>query len=32
VTVNEEEAIVPDLDRLGHLVAHAAFGALPLTS
>ncbi len=32
VTVNEREAIVPDLDRLGHLVAHAAFGALPLTS
>ena len=32
VTVNEREAMVPDLDRLGHLVAHAAFGALPLTS
>jgi len=32
VTVNDREAVVPDLDRLGHLVAHAAFGALPLTS
>jgi chemosensory pili system protein ChpC len=30
--VEGREAIVPDLDRLGHLVAHAAFGALPLTS
>jgi len=29
--VEGREAIVPDLDRLGHLVAHAAFGALPLT-
>lgn len=27
-----EEAIVPDLDRLTHLVTHAAFGALPITS
>ena len=32
VTINDREAVVPDLDRLGHLVAHAAFGALPLTS
>jgi chemosensory pili system protein ChpC len=32
VIVENTEAIVPDLDRLGHLVAHAAFGALPLTS
>jgi len=32
VIVDSTEAIVPDLDRLGHLVAHAAFGALPLTS
>ena len=31
-TVNDREILVPDLDRLGHLVAHAAFGALPLTS
>src|SRR5699024_10021176 len=30
--VEDSEAIIPDLDRLGHLVAHAAFGALPLTS
>ncbi|NBB93075.1 MAG: hypothetical protein GVY32_07910 [Gammaproteobacteria bacterium] len=32
VEVDGREAIIPDLDRLGHLVAHAAFGALPLTS
>ncbi len=32
VTINDREAVIPDLDRLGHLVAHAAFGALPLTS
>ncbi|MEE4329693.1 MAG: chemotaxis protein CheW [Wenzhouxiangella sp.] len=32
VIIDSTEAIVPDLDRLGHLVAHAAFGALPLTS
>lgn len=32
VIVESTEALVPDLDRLGHLVAHAAFGALPLTS
>lgn len=30
--VEGRDAVVPDLDRLGHLVAHAAFGALPLTS
>lgn len=30
--VDGRDTIVPDLDRLGHLVAHAAFGALPLTS
>lgn len=29
--IEEHEVLVPDLDRLGHLVAHAAFGALPLT-
>lgn len=32
VIVDSTEAVIPDLDRLGHLVAHAAFGALPLTS
>jgi len=32
VIVDNTEALIPDLDRLGHLVAHAAFGALPLTS
>lgn len=32
VIIDSTEAVVPDLDRLGHLVAHAAFGALPLTS
>ena len=32
VIVDNTEAFIPDLDRLGHLVAHAAFGALPLTS
>lgn len=32
VSVDGREAVIPDLDRLGHLVAHAAFGALPLTS
>lgn len=29
--VNEHEVIVPELDLLGHLVAHAAFGALPVS-
>lgn len=29
--IGEEEAIIPDLDRLTHLVTHAAFGALPIT-
>ncbi len=32
VIVDSTEALVPDIDRLSHLVAHAAFGALPLTS
>jgi chemosensory pili system protein ChpC len=32
VIVDSTEAVIPDLDRLGHLTAHAAFGALPLTS
>ena len=32
ITVDEEnEAIIPDLDRLTHLVTHATFGALPIT-
>ena len=31
VTVDEQDAIVPDLDRLTHLVSHATFGALPIT-
>lgn len=29
--VNEHEVLVPDLDRLGHMVAHAALGVLPVT-
>lgn len=29
--IDGHEAVIPDLDRLGHLVAHAAFGALPVT-
>jgi chemosensory pili system protein ChpC len=29
--LEEEEAIIPDLDRLTHLVTHAAYGALPIT-
>jgi len=32
VIIESSEALIPDLDRLAHLVAHAAFGALPLTS
>lgn len=32
VRIDGNEAVIPDLDRLGHLVAHAAFGALPLTT
>ena len=31
VTLSEGEAIVPELDRLTHLVTHAMFGALPIT-
>jgi chemosensory pili system protein ChpC len=31
IRCGEDEAIVPDLDRLTHLVTHAAFGALPIT-
>ena len=32
VMVDESEAIIPDIDRLTHLVTHAAYGALPITS
>jgi chemosensory pili system protein ChpC len=31
IMVDDDEAIVPDLDRLTHLVTHATFGALPIT-
>jgi hypothetical protein len=31
ITIDENEAIIPDLDRLTHLVTHATFGALPIT-
>ena len=31
ITIEEQSAIVPDLDRLPHLVTHAAYGALPIT-
>lgn len=31
VTVLEEPAVIPDLERLTHLVTHAAYGALPIT-
>ena len=31
ITLDEQSAIVPDLDRLTHLVTHAAYGALPIT-
>lgn len=31
VMIGESEAIVPDIDRLTHLVTHATFGALPIT-
>lgn len=29
--IGDREALVPDLDRIGQLVAHAAFGALPVS-
>jgi chemosensory pili system protein ChpC len=32
VTLADQEAIIPDIDRLTHLVTHATFGALPITS
>jgi chemosensory pili system protein ChpC len=31
ITIEEQDAIVPDLDRLTHLVTHATLGALPIT-
>jgi chemosensory pili system protein ChpC len=31
IRFEEEDAIVPDMDRLAHLVTHATFGALPIT-
>jgi len=31
VRFQEEEAIIPDMDRLTHLVTHATYGALPIT-
>ncbi|MBT8048040.1 MAG: chemotaxis protein CheW [Xanthomonadales bacterium] len=31
VTIEDQQAIIPDLDRLTHLVTHATFGALPIT-
>jgi len=31
VTFGEQDAIIPDLDRLTHLVTHATLGALPIT-
>ena len=31
VTIEEQDAIIPDLGRLTHLVTHATFGALPIT-
>jgi chemosensory pili system protein ChpC len=31
VSLREQEAVIPDLDRLTHLVTHAAYGALPIT-
>ena len=31
ITLDEQDAIIPDIDRLTHLVTHATFGALPIT-
>ena len=31
ISIEEQPAIIPDLDRLTHLVTHATFGALPIT-
>lgn len=32
VILGDREACIPDLDRMNQLVAHAAFGSLPLTT
>lgn len=31
IRLGEQDAIIPDIDRLTHLVTHATFGALPIT-
>ena len=31
ISLDDNAAIVPDLDRLTHLVTHATYGALPIT-
>jgi chemosensory pili system protein ChpC len=31
IRLEEQDAIVPDLDRLTHLITHATYGALPIT-
>lgn len=31
IELDDQSAIIPDLDRITHLVNHAAFGALPIT-
>jgi chemosensory pili system protein ChpC len=31
VMVDEQRAVIPDLERLTHLVTHVAYGALPIT-
>lgn len=31
VRLGEQDAIIPDMDRLAHLVTHATYGALPIT-
>jgi len=31
VRIGEDDAIIPDIDRLTHLVTHATYGALPIT-
>ena len=31
IELDDQAAVIPDLDRLTHLVTHAAFGILPIT-
>lgn len=31
ITLEDQHAIIPDLDRLTHLITHATYGALPIT-